>query len=334
MTANPSPVKMVPELSVVILSYNQYDLTTGSCLSSLSQVDTPSLEIIIVDNASDETTLQKLTSAASQDSRIKLILNRENRGFAGGNNDGVAQAQAGTIVLLNSDARVLPDSLLLLAHQLELMPDCTILGPVTNSAGNEQQIYFDSGDVQSVLEQGALWSSHAQGSLVETDQLSFFCIAMRKETYQGLGGLDESFSLGFYEDTDFCCRAIRSGVNLQIMEEVFVYHAGSASFSKIPETTRKLLKENGKRFRKKYGRLKQKHVRFKNLNVLHGYIEEMSRDGCSPSLSFRFHNRFCRARQLTPNNPLKQLFYGLRLKKIKRFFGRENGRLPGSIISE
>lgn len=325
--------KVVPELSVVILSFNQYDLTTGPCLNSLSRVDTLGLEIIVVDNASDDMNLQKLTSAASQDSRIKLILNKVNRGFAGGNNDGVAQARAGTIVLLNSDTRVLPESLPLLVRQLESMPDRTILGPATNSAGNEQQIYFDSGDVQFVLGQGALWSSHAQGSLIETDQLSFFCVVMRKETYLGLGGLDESFSLGFYEDTDFCCRAIRSRVNLQIMEEAFVYHAGSASFSRIPETTRKLLKENGQRFRKKNGRVKQIHSRYKNLNVLHGYIEEMSREGCSPSLSFRFHNRLCRAKQLATKNPLKQVLYEHRLNKIIRLFCGENGRLSGSIVS-
>ena len=322
---------MAPELSVVILSLNQYDLTTGPCLASLSQADIPGLEIIIVDNGSDDATVRKLARAASQDSHIRLIMNRENRGFAGGNNDGVALAQAGTIVLLNSDTRVLPESLPLLVRQLESMPGRTLLGPVTNSAGNEQQIYCDSGDAGYVLDQGALWSDNARGSMVKTDQLSFFCVAMRKETYLDLGGLDESFSLGFYEDADFCCRALRSGVNLQIMEEAFVYHTGSASFAKIPETTKKLLKENGKRFRKKNGRMKLKHVRYKNLDVLQGYVEEMSREGCSPSLAFRFHNRSCRARQLLPNNPLKQIFYGLRLQKILRLARRENGRYPGLI---
>lgn len=325
---------MVPELSVIILSFNQYDLTTGPCLISLAQVDTPVLEIIIIDNGSDDITVQKLTSAASQDSRIKLIMNKENRGFAGGNNDGVAQAQGETIVLLNSDTRVLPESLSLLARQLGSIPGPAVLGPVTNSAGNEQQIYYDPGDVGSILGQGALWSSHARGSLIETDQLSFFCVAMRKETYLDLGGLDESFSLGFYEDADFCCRASRCGVNLQIMEESFVYHTGSASFSKIPETTRKLLKENGKRFRKKNGRMKQKHVRVKNLDLLQGYISEMAGEVYSPSLAFRFHNRICRAKQLDPNSPLKRVFYRLRLQKIIRLANRINQAQIGSKVSD
>ena len=110
---------MAPELSVVILSYSQFDQTTGPCLDSLREVDTADLEIIVVDNDSDEVTLNRLAAAASEDHRIRLVLNKENRGFAGGNNDGVAHARAGTIVLLNSDTRVLPNSLSLLANQLD-----------------------------------------------------------------------------------------------------------------------------------------------------------------------------------------------------------------------
>lgn len=319
---------MAPELSIIILSFNQYDLTTGPCLASLSEVDTVEMEIIVVDNGSDDDTLHQLAQAASRDTRIKLVMNNTNRGFAGGNNDGVAQAQAEVIVLLNSDTRVLPESMTLLARQLKKMPGPAMLGPVTNAAGNEQQIFFSSSDVESVLEQGALWSHNAPGSMVATDQLSFFCVAMHKKTYLDLGGLDEGFSLGFYEDTDFCCRAVRSGVDLQIMEEAFVYHAGSASFSTIPETTRKLLKQNGKRFREKNGRIKEKHVRYKNLDVLQGYLEELYAEGGSPSLVYRFQNRLNRARELAPNNPLKKILYRLRLKKIVHQAAKEGGMLP------
>lgn len=323
--------KMVPELSVVILSYNQFALTTGPCLASLSQVDTIDLEIIVVDNGSDENTLHHLAVAASEDPRVRLILNNENRGYAGGNNDGVIQARAEAIVLLNSDTRVLPNSLSILARQLKSRLGPVMLGPVTNAAGNEQQLFFKPGDVQAVMDQGALWSSHAGGSFFSTDQLSFFCVAMLRKTYLDLGGLDESFSLGFYEDADFCCRAVRAGVDVQVMEEAFVYHTGSASFSTIPETTRKLLKQNGKRFREKNGRVKLEHVRYKNLHVLQGYIEELHKDSNSPSLAYRFHNRLCRAWELVPKNPLKKILYWLHLKRIIRLAEKQSGWMSGSV---
>ncbi len=307
---------MAPELSIVILSFNQYDLTTGPCLASLSEVDTVDMEIIVVDNDSDDDTLHQLGQAASSDSRIKLVLNNENRGYAGGNNDGVAQARAEFIVLLNSDTRVLPTSIPLLVRQLEKMSGPAILGPVTNAAGNEQQIFFQSGNVESVLEQGDLWSQHAQGSMINTDQLSFFCVAMPRTTYMDQGGLDEGYSLGFYEDTEFCCRAVKNGVELQIMEESFVYHAGSASFSTMPEIARKILKENRKKFRKRNGRVVERHVRYKNLDILQSYLGDLYTRGHSPFLAYRFQNRLNRARELAPNNPLKKMCYGFRLKKI------------------
>ena len=307
---------MAPELSVVILSYSQFDQTTGPCLDSLREVDTADLEIIVVDNDSDEATLNRLAAAASKDHRIRLVLNKENRGFAGGNNDGVAHAHAETIVLLNSDTRVLPNSLSLLANLLDDIDAPAVIGPVTNAAGNEQQIYFYQGDVQSILTQGELWSHHAARSFFHTDMLSFFCVAMRKETYDELGGLDESYSPGFYEDADFCFRAVQKGVQLVVLEESFVYHAGSASFAAMPEVTARLLKDNREKFRQIHGNITQEHVREKNLQVLAGYVKEFKQSGGSDSLAFRYLNRLSRAEELIPRNPLKKIRYWLKLQKM------------------
>jgi len=323
--------EMAPELSVVILSYNQFDQTTGPCLASLSKVDTLDFEMIVVDNGSDANTLHHLNDAASKDPRVRLILNKENRGYAGGNNDGVAQAKAEVIVLLNSDTMVLPQSLSLLVSQLKSMPGPTVVGPVTNAAGNEQQIFFEPGNVQSILDQGALWSSNAGDSFFLTDQLSFFCVAMLKKTYLDLGGLDESFSLGFYEDADFCYRAVSVGVDLQVMEEAFVYHTGSASFSTMPELTKKLLKQNGKRFREKNGKVKLEHVRYKNLQVMRRYVDEQDNGGDIHSCTYRFHNRLCRAHELLPNNPFKKFLYLQHLKKLVRLAEKRSDVKPGLL---
>lgn len=312
---------MAPELSIVILSYNQFDLTTGPCLASFARIEGRDLEIILVDNGSDELTLQGLGAAAARDSRIKLVLNPENRGFAGGNNDGVARARGEKIILLNSDTRILPESLSLLNRQLESTMGPAMIGPVTNAAGNEQQIYCWPGDAQSILAQGVQWSNQARGSLFATDQLSFFCVAMFRETYRQLGGLDESFGLGYYEDADFCCRAAKAGIRLLVMEESFVYHAGSASFATMSATRKKLLRENGKRFRDVHGRPPQQHVRDKNLDLLRGYLAEAAEKGWSPALASRFDNRVLRARQLGPRSPLKKILYGYRLRRILRAAG-------------
>ncbi len=310
---------MISDLSVVILSYNNFAETTGPCLESLARVRDLNLELLVVDNGSDELTRCGLAEAARRDERIRLVLNERNRGYAGGNNDGVAVAGSDLIVLLNSDTRVLENSLSLLAAKLQTSSIPLVLGPVTNAAGTEQQIFCNGNTIEEILSQGTTWSKNGCGSFFGTDQLTFFCVAMCRKTYLDLGGLDESFGIGFYEDADFCRRATGQGVPLLVMEEAFVYHQGSASFAGEPEKVRRLLKENRRRFEKKHGKNKDTHVREKNLRVLKGYLKEaaVGHDFLSSS-AYRFANRIRRAHELTPNNYLKKIVYWSQVRRVKQ----------------
>ena len=305
-----------PQLSVIILSYNQFPLTTGPCLQSLAAIDAPVLEIIVVDNGSDQETVRLLEAAASQDPRIRLLLYGNNQGYARGNNGGVELASAEYILLLNSDTLVPEDSLALLYEHLVASPVPCLVGPVTNAAGNEQQIYIKKGsDQESILAQGRKWCAHAGGVGWKTDQLSFFCVAMARQTFQDLHGLDPVFGLGFYEDADFCCRAAQQGLVLQILEKCFVYHQGSASFSRVDFSLKQLLRKNRKQFRARHGRQGEgKHVRLKNLQLLQGYLEQ----GNGEILSYQLENRMARAHQLCPNNLLKKLGYMYQLRKVEK----------------
>jgi len=312
---------MVTDFSIIIVSYNHFETTTGPCLESLSAVQEPLLEIIVVDNGSDQESIRQLQRAANTDARVKLLLNGENKGFAAANNDGVELATAEYILLLNSDTLV-PENApgLLLRHLMSAKGPC-VVGPVTNSAGNEQQICIRANrDATSILSQGKQWSDHAHGSVFETGQLSFFCVAMAAKIYRDLGGLDPSFGLGFYEDADFCCRAVEKGVSLQVMEECFVFHQGSASFSRIPDSVKKLLAVNRKLFRARHGRNEGVHPRWKNFLVLQGYLKQAEKSGFLNS--YLFANRMKRARELVPNNPLKKIAYSYRLNQLSRAASR------------
>lgn len=315
---------MVADLSIIIVSYNQFARTTGPCLQSLAAVHNMALEIIVVDNGSDQKTVEQLKLAADKDARIRLLLHADNRGYAAGNNDGVALAAAGYILLLNSDTVVPENAPALLLRYLQAATAPCLVGPVTNAAGNEQQIYIkDGSDQSSVLAQGAEWCSHAGGSVFHTDQLSFFCVAMGKDTYQAIGGLDTSFGLGFYEDADFCCRVAKQGIRLQVLEDCFVYHQGSASFSQAGFSVKKLLIANRKQFQARYGKNEGRHVRWKNLKVLQGYLDQYHESGVFRE--YLFANRQKRALRLTPNNPLKKIGYRWQLSRLKK------GR-PGRLL--
>ena len=120
---------MTADLSVIIVSYNQFALTTGPCLQSLAGQDL-SLEIIVVDNGSDRESVDQLRQAAAGDGRIKLLLHPENMGYAAANNDGVQMATSDHILLLNSDTLILANGLSGLVSHLQGTDSPCLVGPV------------------------------------------------------------------------------------------------------------------------------------------------------------------------------------------------------------
>ncbi len=306
--------------SVIIVSYNNFDNCTGPCLQSLLQ-DSTDMEIIVVDNNSDSYTKTRLTDLSQTESRIRLRLNSSNRGYAGGNNDGVSLAENDIVILLNNDTLVPVGGMGNLSNLFSIHPEWDMIGPVTNSCGNEQQIYTEGTDIQSILTQGKNWCDHSCNYTFPTDLLGFFCVAIRKNVYTELAGLDEDFGLGFYEDTDFCYRAHMAGKKMMISEDVFIYHQGSATFSKLPEKTRQLMANNRQLFKNKHGSLKvTNHVREKNLQIIIRYQNYLKSKGMDQGLSYRATNRLKIAEQLQANNPIKRFLYNRKLKPLQQYF--------------
>ncbi|WP_260674655.1 glycosyltransferase family 2 protein [Comamonas aquatica] len=226
---------VVVQTSIVVLSYNGCDALTRPCVESLLK-NTPqgNYELILVDNASSDSTREYLRDVASQHPFVKLCLNSENKGYAGGNNDGLRLATGQFIVLLNNDTLVGPGWLNPLIERLESMPDIGLIGPVTNSAGNEQRVDLPELNAQNFVEIAGQYTQAQKGRWFETEKLGFYCVAARREVIQQVGLLDEGFGLGMFEDDDYCVRVRQAGYKLVVVEDSFVYHKGSMSFKTLP----------------------------------------------------------------------------------------------------
>src|SRR5690348_17167678 len=94
-----------PAVSVVVVTY-QSAATLDGCLASLAAQTFRDFEVLLVDNASSDRAAQ---AAAAADPSLRLIANPENRGFAGGVNDGARAARGRWMALLNPDAYADPD---------------------------------------------------------------------------------------------------------------------------------------------------------------------------------------------------------------------------------
>ena len=92
-----------------------------------------------------------------------------------------------------------------------------------------------------------------RGQWFTVPKLSGFCLLMKRAVYDAIGGLDERFGLGFFDDDDLAERARRAGFELAVAHDLFVHHFGSRTFAGNGVNAEKLLDENAGRFAAKWG---------------------------------------------------------------------------------
>jgi hypothetical protein len=83
-------------------------------------------------------------------------------------------------------------------------------------------------------------------------KLSGFCLLMKRAVYDKIGGLDERFGLGPFDDDDLAERARRAGFELAVAHDLYVHHFGSRTFSGNGIDIDKQLEENAQRFAAKW----------------------------------------------------------------------------------
>ena len=241
-------------VSVIVVTYNNLDLTKA-CLASLENDPLgPPHEVIVVDNASTDGTADYLTERSQSAPWLKVILNNENRGFAAANNQGLAVATGDFLVLLNNDTVVTPGWAQTLASHLRSDPQIGAIGPISNNIGNEARVAMRYETLADMPAEARANTCARLGHTLEIPVLAFFCVMFPRETYETVGSLDENFGRGFFEDDDYCQRIRQLGKRLVCAEDVFVHHHLSASFSVLADKQRQqLFEQNRAYYESKWG---------------------------------------------------------------------------------
>jgi GT2 family glycosyltransferase len=255
VAAYPRPVAAVPQVSIVVVAFNNL-LFTRMCLESvLANTHSPTYELLVVDNGSTDDTPGYLRQLAAKHPHVHLFLNHFNVGFAAANNQALLQTAGRDLVLLNNDTVVPPGWLAKLVRHLD-DPRIGLVGPTTNRLGNEAEIetdYRSYGDFTAFAE-----SIVSYGTTIPFDIEigSMFCLALRRRTYQRLGAIDEQFRIGMFEDVDYSERARAAGLRVVCAPDVFVHHFGSASFGVLAAAGEfgSLFHENRRRWEAKWNR--------------------------------------------------------------------------------
>ena len=318
------------ETSIIIVSHNGLRQTTEPCLESIfKNAPRVDFEVIVVDNNSSDDTPAYLIDMMEREPRLRCVFNKSNRGFAGGNNDGLKIASGSFLILLNSDCIVTNNWIDGLTAPLAQDPGIGLAGPVSNSVGNEQRIFTSSTTPEQIIEEGRTWVSNSLGGRFETEMLGFFCIAMRRDVFDLVGMLDETFGLGFYEDDDYCMRVRHAGYRLICAEDVFVYHKGGGSFGLIANGARKIMKENRRKLKIKHPLYHNRiHPRHLQMRVIEGYLgneiknRDSSATSLSPGVQYRISNRIRAIESQPARGILKRWAFNRRLAKLKELLGQ------------
>jgi GT2 family glycosyltransferase len=307
------------ETSIIIVTYNGLRDHTIPCLESIFHATgDEDYEVIVVDNNSSDGTADYLKELSGREPRLTPVLNRANRGFAGGNNDGIRVATGRIIVLLNNDTLVSDGWLSTVRSALLADHSIGLLGPVSNAVGNEQKIFTVGLTPEEILAEGRIWAEASAGDSFETTRLGFFCVALNREVIDRVGLLDEAYDLGFYEDDDYCLRVLKAGYRLVCREDVFIYHHGSASFSRTPVATKQLLKTNRRLLEAKFGiSYHPRHPRDRLFELLEGYLG-LLRSNATEGVRYKIGNRLRLLEQYKPHGMLKKLMFTIRAGKIRK----------------
>jgi GT2 family glycosyltransferase len=221
--------------SVLIVTYGNLDLTR-LCLASVQRAAgaTP-FEIIVVDNASSDGTPDYLRQvAASGLLPLRHIENRDNVGFAAANNQAAGLASGDVLLFLNNDTVVRPGWLDALVAALDADPRIGLVGPMTNSCGNQAQLGTHYRDLDGMERFAAEHCAAHVGEQAELPMLTLFCAAMPAALFRQVGGLDPSYGAGMFEDDDLGMAVQAAGRRLVVLRDLFVHHYGGAAFSKLP----------------------------------------------------------------------------------------------------
>lgn len=221
----------LPDVTIIVLNWNARDFLPA-CLSALFALNYPNFSVWLVDNNSDDDSLELVSRQFPQ---VTLIRNEANLGFAAGNNVALRRLTTEFTVLLNPDVVVDPDWLRRLILPIAADAQIGVAGCKLYYPG-DSRLQHAGGFIDE--EQG--FPGHyglrevdigQYDNLRDVDYVIGAAMAIRRQTLEQIGLLDEGFFL-FYEDTDFCFRVKQAGYRVVYVPQATAVHIESVKTQK------------------------------------------------------------------------------------------------------
>lgn len=220
---------MNPSVSIIILNWNGINFTEDCIKSIRKKTSYKPYEIIVVDNGSEKKEVEKLKEMHKKKLIDKLILNKSNEGFSGGNNQGMEIAKGSYMMLLNNDILVKKNWLSKLVKVGEEHEKIGLIGPKI-TLNHTPNTCFGAG---KITDSGAAKFGY-ETTRQDVEQIGGAALLFKRAVFEEIGGLDNGFNPIYFEESDFCTRAIRAGYRVVFVPESEVIHFENAAVSKQP----------------------------------------------------------------------------------------------------
>lgn len=231
-------------ISIVIVTFNN-ERDIKNCLNSIYNQNDIQLEVVLIDNASKDTTVQIVQKEFPQ---VKLQLNKQNLGYAHANNQGINLCQGKYLLLLNPDTRLKPDALSQMLNFMDanlqyaalapklLNPDESIQASLREFPSYEI-LFWELTGLSRLFPRHRTFGRWRMGyfdynKIAEVDQPLASCLLIRKEIFEKIGQFDEIFPI-FFNDVDFSKRMKLAGLKTVYLPDAEVYHYRGASTSQV-----------------------------------------------------------------------------------------------------
>ena len=239
------------DLSIIIVNYNVKEFLQN-LIHSIEKASTNlAVEIIVIDNASDDGSVEVLKEKHAQ---VKLIANKTNFGFGKANNQGLKIAKGKYILFINPDTLVSEDTLETMLDFLEShaevgLAGCKILNdngafylPCRRGFPGPWASFTKVTGLSTLFPKSKIFARYNltyldENKSYEVDAVSGSFMLMRKEVYEKVGGFDEQFFM-YGEDLDLCYRVQKSGYKVYYVHttQIIHYQGESTKRSSFDET--------------------------------------------------------------------------------------------------
>jgi len=232
------------DLSITIVNYNTKDLLRQCIKSIYENTKNITFEIIVVDNASNDSSVEMLKKEFPN---VRVIVNKENLFFTRAHNQALRISNGRYLMILNSDTIILDSAFDNLVKFMDNDPQCGACGPKLLNPDMSLQRSSDRLPtflyaLFEVLLINTIWGNNPfkkhriyaewdRNTTKEVDSVGGSCMVVRKEVVEKVGLLDQNFLI-YWEEIDWCKRILEAGYKIYYVAEAQIVHYWQVSMDK------------------------------------------------------------------------------------------------------